>query len=448
MDKLKQEAKISHLKQALAIRDLDQLGEVSDSINPADLALYLLKLPEDLQLELLDELQNAAYIFEFLPLPKQVQLIQKLDDLKIIEIITEMHSDARTDLYKALPEHFQTFIFANLSKDKKKQIQDLALYDEQTAGAIMTSDYVTLPADITMQQALDILRNTDKDTETVYLIYITDQFQQLAGVISLREIVQSPLDKTIQDVMTTDVIFARIDEDQELVAKKLSHYDFIALPILDEDDHLMGIVTYDDALDVFQEEFTEDFLKSGAVELKENMSILSAPIFVLYRQRVFWLVILVFGSLLSSVGIAHYEEIIAAHIVLVFFLPLLVGSGGNAGSQSATLMVRAIATGDVTAKDWFKLLGRESLVALCLGTTMAIAVSLLGYFRGDLMVALVLAISMMGIVMIGCLIGMSLPFILNKLGFDPASASAPLVTSICDATGVLIYLFIASQILF
>lgn len=167
----------------------------------------------------------------------------------------------------------------------------------------------------------------------------------------------------------------------------------------------------------------------------------------LYRQRVFWLVILVFGSLLSGIGIAHYEDIISAHIVLVFFLPLLVGSGGNAGSQSATLMVRAIATGDVDAQDWFKLLGRESLVAGCLGGTMAVAVSVLGFIRGDEMVALVLAMSMMGIVMMGCLIGMSLPFILNKLGLDPASASAPLVTSICDATGVIIYLFIASKLL-
>ncbi len=177
------------------------------------------------------------------------------------------------------------------------------------------------------------------------------------------------------------------------------------------------------------------------------MSIKTAPIHYLYKKRVFWLVILVFGSLLSGFGIAHFEDIIAKNIVLVFFLPLLVGSGGNAGSQSATLMVRALATGDVYLKDWLYLIGRESLVGLCLGGTMAIAVSILGYFRGDAMVALVLALSMMGIVLMGCLIGMSLPFILNRLKLDPASASAPLVTSICDATGVIVYLCIASIIL-
>ena len=201
-------------------------------------------------------------------------------------------------------------------------------------------------------------------------------------------------------------------------------------------------------MDVASEEATEDFLKAGAVNADSKLSLKFAPILQLYQKRVYWLVFLVFGSLLSGLGIAHFEDIIAAHIVLVFFLPLLVGSGGNAGSQSATLMVRALATGDVHFKDWFYLLGRESLVALLLGGTMAFAVSVLGYFRGDEMVALVLALSMLTIVMMGCLIGMSLPFILNRFGMDPASASAPLVTSICDATGVLVYLFIASRLLF
>jgi magnesium transporter len=220
------------------------------------------------------------------------------------------------------------------------------------------------------------------------------------------------------------------------------------LPIVNDEKRLLGIVTYDDVIDVIRAETDEDFLKSSAVQNEGRLSLKHASIFSLYKKRVFWLVILVFGSLLSGIGIAYFEDIIATHIVLVFFLPLLVGSGGNAGSQSATLMVRALATGDVELKDWFGLLGRESLVALCLGTTMAIAVSILGYIRGDLMVAIVLALSMLGIVLLGALIGMSLPFILDKLKLDPASASGPLVTSICDATGVVVYLFIASQLLF
>lgn len=448
MDRLKHLEKIEDLSQALEAKNKSLIQQFSDRFNPADLAMFIQDLDLPAQVELFHHLNNPSYVLEFLPLSEQVAIFEVLPYERMIELITGMHADARTDLFKALPMSLQTLIFANLNRQIKSEIQSLAIHQEQTAGAIMTPDYVSLSPDLTMQQALQQLRETARDMETLYLVYITDQMQQLEGVISLRQIVQADPQQRIAEIMTRDVIYAKVNEDQESVAHKLSHYDFIALPIVDDELHLLGIVTYDDAMDVIRDEYTEDFLKSGAVKTPQNLSLSSSPILFLYRQRVFWLVFLVFGSLLSGIGIAHFEEIIAAHIVLVFFLPLLVGSGGNAGSQSSTLMVRAIATGDVQAKDWFRLLGREALVALCLGGTMAFAVSILGYMRGDAMVALVLAMSMVGIVMMGCLIGMSLPFILNKLGLDPASASAPLVTSICDATGVLIYLFIASRLLF
>lgn len=440
--------KNQELQLAIEQQNNHEIIRIAEAINPADLALKIQHYSLDDRVYLFSIIPQAAYVLEFLPLNEQLDVFKELPPAQMINLISEMHSDARTDLYKALPEDLQTYLFANLSREKKSQIQKLENYPEQTAGAIMSVDYVTLGSHLNMQQALSELRQSGKDVETLYLIYITTEDQQLEGVISLREIVQADPMQTIEQIMSREVLYAKVNDDQEKVAKLLSHYDFIALPIVDDHLHMMGIVTYDDVYDVIQAEFTEDFLKANAVNTQKTLSIKTAPIFELYRQRVFWLVFLVFGSLLSGIGIAHYEEIIAAHIVLVFFLPLLVGSGGNAGSQSSTLMVRAIATGDVHAKDWFKLLGRETLVALCLGATMSVAVSLLGFFRGDEMVALVLAISMMGIVLMGCLIGMSLPFILHKLGLDPASASAPLVTSICDATGVMIYLFIASVLLF
>ena len=432
---------------ALQRPDKMDLLAITDKMNPATLALYIQNLSVEQQVEILETISNAAYVLEFLPLGEQLALAERMKSTHLIDLISAMHSDERTDLYKALPLAKQQQVFAQLNRDKQQQIRSLLNYAEQSAGSIMSSDFVTMSPELTMQQAIEQLRRLAPDRETLYLIYITNAEKKLEGVISLRQIIQSEPDTTIAEMMSTDLVVGRVNEDQEDIARVLNHYDFIALPIVDHQDHLLGIVTYDDVMDVLEEEFTEDFLKGSAVESSPNLSLKSAPIFSLYRQRVFWLVILVFGSLLSSVGIAHFEEIIAANIVLVFFLPLLVGSGGNAGSQSATLMVRAMATGDVHAKDWFKLLGRESLVALCLGATMAFAVSLLGFFRGDEMVALVLALSMMGIVMMGCLMGMSLPFILNKLGLDPASASAPLVTSICDAMGVIIYLFIASKLL-
>ena len=435
------------LVQALDSFDVNLIQDTSKHINPADIATFTQRMNMPQQVKLFQSLPNGAYVLEYLSLAEQVNIARHLENQNLLKIISEMHSDSRVDLMKALPLSLQKYIYNGLEPDKRAEIKSLEIYAEESAGAIMSSDFVTLPPELTMQQAIDQLRHEASDSETLYLIYITNYLHQLEGVISLRQIIQSAPEQVISEVMNNQVITGLVDEDQELIAKKLSHYDFIALPIVDAENHLLGIVTYDDAMDILQQEFNEDALKGSAVESSPNISLKSAPIFSLYKKRVFWLVLLVFGSLLSGIGISHFEDIIAAHIVLVFFLPLLVGSGGNAGSQSATLMVRAIATGDAHLKDWFYLLGRESLVAFCLGGTMAFAVSILGYIRGDEMVALVLAISMMAIVLLGCLIGMSLPFILNKLGLDPASASAPLVTSICDATGVVVYLFVASQLL-
>ena len=295
-------------------------------------------------------------------------------------------------------------------------------------------------------EALAALRLEAPDAETIYHAYVIDEQRKLLGVVSLRVLILAAPEQLIGDIMVRSIVSCQVNNNQEDVAKAVARYDLIALPITDDQGALVGIVTHDDAMDVASDEATDDFYKSGGVSTMVG-KLKDASIRVLYRKRVFWLVFLVFGNLLSGIGISHFEDLIAANLVLVFFLPLLVDSGGNAGSQSATLMVRALATGDVVMRDWFSLLGREAMVALLLGGTMAVAIAIIGYIRGDEMVSLVLALSMMSVVMIGCVIGMSLPFILNKMGFDPATASAPLITSVCDAAGVIIYLFIASKFL-
>jgi magnesium transporter len=438
---------VEQIKIAIQSQQYEQANHLLQYLNAADIALVLQQFKPSTQVQLLHLLGNKADVFSFYSPAERVKLAEQLNIADLVEIIEQMHSDDSADLVKALSPIVQKQLYTRLSLNKRLQIRSLAAYQEESAGAIMSLDVATLPAEITIQQAIEQLRQDTSNPDTLYQIYIVNEHKQLQGVISLREMILANPEYIIADVMHKEVIYAHVDDDQESVAKKLSYYDFIALPIVNDQMQLLGIVTYDDALDVVSEEATEDFLKAGAVNANSKLSLKTAPIFQLYQKRVFWLVFLVFGSLLSGFGIAHFEDIIATNLVLVFFLPLLVGSGGNAGSQSATLMVRALATGDVHFKDWFYLIGRESLVALCLGATMAIAVSALGYYRGDEMVALVLALSMMAIVMLGCLIGMSLPFILNRMGLDPASASAPLVTSICDASGVLVYLFIASQLL-
>ncbi len=441
------QARIHQIQALVKDQHIEALLEVIEQLNIADQAKVLADLPAKQQFEVFSELQQKSLVLKFMPLPQQLALVIQLPKSELVHVLDAMHSDDFIDLFKALPSALQQQVLPQLSTVSTHVLAQLASYVEGTAGSIMSSNYVTLSPDLNMNEAIAALRNLKDNHDTLYLIYIVDERHHLLGVISLRQIIQAHPDAIIQEVMTHDVVSAEVNDDQEIVARTLAHYDFIALPILDDAGRLLGIVTYDDAMDIAEAESTEDILRAGAIAPFEKQSIKTAPILSLYKNRVFWLVILVFGSLLSSFGIANYEDIIEQNIVLVFFLPLLVGSGGNAGSQSATLMVRALATGDVQLKDWFKLIARESLVALCLGLTMAFAVSILGYIRGDHMVALVLAISMTGIVILGCLIGMSLPFVLNRLKLDPASASAPLVTSICDATGVVVYLFVASQLL-
>ncbi|MBO6152039.1 MAG: magnesium transporter [Acinetobacter sp.] len=435
------------LNDALSNHDISLALDSVKTFKAADLADILAQLPLENSQKLLLNLPARAYVFSYLKPEEQVKFAQVLTRIDLAEIMGEMPSDKRVDLFKCLDHEQQNALLPALAQAEREDIRQLSSYVEGTAGAIMSSEYATLKPNISVKDAIKMLRYEAPDTETIYLAYVLDEARKLLGVLSLKQLILAEEESNISDLMATDIIFAYFDSDQDEVAKTIARYDLLALPIVDHAGVMVGIVTYDDAMDVASEEATEDFLKSGAVDASSKLSIKSASILQLYQKRVYWLVFLVFGSLLSGLGIAHFEDIIAANIVLVFFLPLLVGSGGNAGSQSATLMVRALATGDVHFKDWFYLLGRESLVALCLGGTMAFAISLLGYYRGDEMVALVLALSMMGIVLLGCLIGMSLPFVLNRFGFDPASASAPLVTSICDATGVLVYLFIASQLL-
>ncbi|WP_435949190.1 magnesium transporter [Psychrobacter sp. DM8] len=416
------------------------------ALRPIDSADVLALMDTTLAWQLLERLPNRSTIFAYLEPDVQVAMAHKFPRESMAILIGEMPADARTDLYKHLNQEQRDALLPALAQAKREDIRRLSAYEERTAGALMTSDYATLAPKMTVAQALDALRLEAPDAETIYHAYVIDEARKLLGVVSLRVLILASPEQVISDIMMSSVVSSNASDDQEDVAKAVARYDLIALPITDDNGALVGIVTHDDAMDVASDEATDDFHKSAGVTTMVGR-LKDVSVRVLYRKRVFWLVLLIFGNLLSGFSIANFEDVIAANLVLVFFLPLLVDSGGNAGSQSATLMVRALATGDVVMKDWFSLLGREALVALMLGATMAVAVAIIGYIRGDAIVSVVLALSMVSVVIIGSVIGMSLPFVLNKLGFDPATASAPLITSISDASGVLIYLFIASKFL-
>lgn len=437
---------LSTVQPLLDNNQQDKAVKLLSGLRPVDAAELFAELEPEQAWSLLIDLPERAEVYAYMEAELQLRYSEVIPPKALAQLVGEMPADERTDLFKRLDQEQQDRLLPALAHGEREDIRKLSAYQEGTAGALMTSDYAMLRADMNVGQALYTLRQEAPDAETIYQSYVVDEQRRLKGVISLRSLILADTSEKITDLMTTTVVSGEVQEDQEDIARKITRYDLIALPIVDEQGALVGIVTHDDAMDVVSEEATDDFHKSAGVTTSVG-NLKDATIGLLYRKRVFWLVLLVFGNLFSGAGIAHFEDIIAANLVLVFFLPLLVDSGGNAGSQSSTLMVRAMATGEVVMKDWFKLLGREARVALLLGCTMAAAVSLLGYIRGDSMVALVLALSMVTIVMVGCVIGMSLPFILSKFKLDPASASAPLITSVCDASGVVIYLFIASQLL-
>ncbi|TDV60578.1 magnesium transporter [Pseudomonas sp. LP_7_YM] len=426
---LKPQAVASHLLSADIARYLDQL-------ELADITRLLNELP----------LQKRAEVFGYFPLERQAALAETLPRSAQVALIAAMSSDERADLFNRISQPARDALLPALAHVQREDLRNLASYAEGTAGAVMTSEYSAIGAGLTAAQAIDALRREAADAETIYQTYVLDDQRQLLGTVSLRELILAAPHVPVTQLMIKPVISARVDTDQEDVARLISHYDLLALPIVNAEGALVGIVTCDDAMDVVVEEATEDFHK-GALIGKHLGNIATASAAMLYRKRVFWLVLLVFGNLFSGAGIAVFEDVIAANIVLVFFLPLLVDSGGNAGAQSATLMVRALATGEVVLKDWLRLLWRECSVALALGVTMAVAVAFLGAVRGGWEISMVVASSMLVIVLIGSLIGMSLPFMFSRLRMDPAVASGPLITSIADAAGVLVYFGIASAVL-
>jgi magnesium transporter len=439
----------ARMRKDLASTDIASIRHGLEDVHPVDIAELISGLDPEAAWTVLEQLarDRAASVFAYLDTDVQVALAQSAQHhSRLGEIASRMGADDRADFYKELPPEQQQALLPLLAQAEREDIRSLASYEEGTAGALMTSAYASLPENLTAAQALEMLRAEAPSRETIYRAYVVDGERRLVGSLRLQDLILAQPRTGIGQIMDRNTLTVRIDDDQEEVARKIARYDILALPVLDADDRLVGIVTYDDAMDVLQEEATEDFHKSGTVQ-GLSQSIANAPIGMLYRARVMWLVVLVFGNIFSSAGIAAFEETIEAHVALVFFLPLLIGSGGNAGAQAATLMVRGMSTGDVALSDWGRLVGRELLVAVPLGLTMAAAVSLIGYLRGGIEIAWIVTLSMTLIVIIGSLIGMCLPFILSRSKLDPATASAPLVTSIADAVGVLIYFAIATLVL-
>jgi len=437
----------------LAAGDSKNLRDFCESGHPAVIAEFMSTLSTQ---EAWTVLQHAtsplrSEILSHLDRDLQVEIVGSLRQEEVARLLADMSSDDRADLFKQLPENLRESVLPALAQAEREDIRRLSAYREGTAGAVMTSDYATLSPQLTASQAIELLREAAPDKETIYYTYVVDEGRKLLGFVSLRDLIVARRDAQVGDIMHREVVFARVEDDQEDVAHKMQKYDLIALPVLNGGDVIVGIVTFDDIEDVIVDEATEDFHGMGAISHKTPPgigagNIRDAGVLLLVRKRLPWLLVLVFMNVFSGAGIAYFENTIQAVVALVFFLPLLIDSGGNAGSQAATLMVRALATGRAKLSDWFLLLGKEVLVAGLLGLSMGVAVSLIGVFRAGPEIALVVFITMVCTVLFSSLVGMSLPFLLSKLRMDPATASAPLITSIADIGGILIYFNIATYV--
>lgn len=417
-----------------------------DDIQIADL---IEELPEDVEIIIFRLLprKQAKEVFQLLSYDKQEDIIENLaiNSKRLSNLLNDIEPDDRTALFEELPGKIAQRLIQYLSSEERDITLKLLGYPEDSIGRLMTPEYIAIKSHYTVEEAFQHIRKYGSESETLNIIYVVDKDWKLLDDLKIRELILAEPQQKIEELMDYKFIALNVMDDQETAVKTFQDYDRVALPVVNEEGVLLGIVTFDDIMDVAEEESTEDFHKFGAFHesvsnpLKEN-------IFSLYKSRITWLIALVFMNVFSGAAISNFENVIQAVVSLVFFLPLLIDSGGNAGSQSATLMIRSLALGDVKLSDWYKLIFKELRISILLGITMALGVSMVAYFRAPEII-IVVAITIILTVVTGSLIGMLLPFIFTKLKLDPATASAPLITSIADICGVIIYFSVAKLIL-
>jgi magnesium transporter len=438
--------KRAEIERMIEKRELLNLHHELETWEPYEIATLLsdLDAPEDIIVFRLLSHELATDVFQVLSYDKQKELIDVLAERqnRLASLLNDLDPDDRTQLLEEMPGPVAQRLIQILSPEERKVTTELLGYPEESIGRLMTPDFVAVRPDFTIRETLQHIRNFGQDSETLNVIYVTDESWTLIDDLRVREILLAEPDQKISDLMDNKFVALLATDDQENSVKAFRDYDRIALPVTDTRGVLLGIVTVDDVLDVAEEEATEDFHRFGSIS-DAVMNPLKARILLLYKKRIVWLFALVFMNVFSGAAIANFEDTIAQVVSLVFFLPLLIDCGGNAGAQSATLMIRAMATGEVQMKDWLRLVGKEMLVGFLLGVTMALAVGLVASFRAPDIIVIV-ALTMVCIVLVGSIVGLTLPFVFTKFGADPATASAPLITSIADISGVLIYFSIAS----
>jgi magnesium transporter len=438
------------LKQMIEENDAPGLAEFCEALHPAVAAEVLEGLdPEDIwHVVSTCSVERQVEIFDFLSLPLQVELVDGVDREQLSKLIEEMAPDDRADLLGRLdPQHVESLL-PLIAQAERSDIRKLLSYPDESAGAIMTTEYASLPQGITASEAIDRLRLQAPDRETIYYVYILDEGRRLDGFISLRQLILARPDTMLADIMRRNVISVRVDDDQEDVAQELARYDFLAIPVVDNQNQLVGIITHDDVLDILQEEATEDAHRQGAVQPLED-GYLETPLRTIIWKRGVWLLFLAIVALFTAQVLRSYETASEAYVWIIWFLPLVLASGGNAGSQSATLVIRTIALGELEDRENVRMAQRELILGLGLGlalATLGFAAAVFSFGRTAIE-ATVVGLTVLLVVVMGTVSGALLPIGFKRLGMDPALMSNPLIAALVDVLGVIIYYSVAATLL-
>jgi magnesium transporter len=449
---------IPEIQEMIAERRFAALRELFCEMPPADVAEIILDLPEDEQVIIFRILPHAlaADVFEYLDHESQQQLLRAMAHEQVVSILNEMAPDDRTGLLEELPSAAARQLIQLLTPEERKVAQALLGYPEGSVGRLMTPDFIAVRAEWTVQQVLDYVREHGQDRETLNFIYVVDERGKLIDDLRMREFLLRPLTTRVNEIMDRNFVHLTVNEPQGEALTIFRKYDRAALPVVDSAGVLVGIVTTDDMLDVAEEEATEDIQKLGGMEALDE-PYTTIPFLRMVKKRASWLILLFLGEMLTATAMQGYNGEIERAAILAMFLPLIISSGGNSGSQATTLVIRAMALGELSLRDWFRVVRKELVsglsLGLILGTIGFIRISLWQYLHifnygpYHWLVAVTVGIALVGVVTWGTLGGAMLPFLLRRCGLDPATSSAPFVATLVDVTGLVIYFNVALLIL-
>lgn len=441
---------MEELMDLLFTRQFRKLKDILTEMNEVDIATFIEELDSEKTVVVFRMLPKelASDVFACLEVDKQEHIINSITDYELGTIVDDLFVDDAVDMLEELPASVVKRVLKNARPDTRKLINQFLNYPDNSAGSIMTAEYVGLKQSMTVEQAFAYIRKNGVDKETIYTCYVMDEKRRLEGVVTVKDLLMNPYEEVIGNIMDTHVIKAFTTEDQEEVADSFQKYDLLSLPVVDHEERLVGIVTVDDVVDVMEQEATEDFEKMAAM-LPSEKPYLKTGVFQLAKNRIAWLLILMVSSMITGGILAKYEAAFAVIPLLVTFIPMLTDTGGNAGSQSSTMIIRGMAVGEIEPGDLFKVLWKELRVGVIVGVILGFVnyVRLVILYPGREMLCLTVVLSLMATVIIAKTIGCMLPIAAKVFHMDPAIMAAPLITTIVDAVSLIIYFQLACSLL-